>query len=148
MTLWVLVANSSFAEIFSINHSPKKMKREHYLDFPKGREKSGDILSDRPGRTFESMGNSRHAVGKKVDVHSHEQQVFAHQLVDLLRKSSSEQLFDQLILIAPPKFLGELRAILPEFLKQQVSKEINKDLPASLSERERMEHVDRLLALT
>lgn len=152
MSLWVLVANSSLAEIFSVNG--KEIKLVQRLENPSGRQKSGEILTDRPGRSFEGRGRggagsqgSRHALGTEIDVHLHEMQIFAHKLADILRKEKSLNSFDKLDIIAPPQFLGELRAILSDPIKKCISKEINKEIPATLSEHEKMDSIRKFLDL-
>lgn len=152
MGLWVLVSNSSYAEIYSIKG--KEITLVQALDHPEGRLKSGEILSDRPGRSFEGrgrggagIGGSRHALGSEVDVHMHEQQVFAKQIADVLQKEKSANKFDQLDIIAPPQFLGELRIILSDSVKKSIKKEINKEIPTTLSPQERIEWLCRFLEL-
>ena len=139
MSLWVLITNSSFAEIYCVNRNGKEIKKIHHIDFPKGREKGTDILSDRPGRSFDRMGDGRHALGTTVDLHSHEQKVFARQVIDILKKEKNENRFEHLAIFAPPQFLGEIRAALSDNLKSCVVKEFNKDIPEYLSEQERID---------
>ena len=143
MKHWVLVANASFAEIFEV--SGKDIKTLHYFDYPVGRLKSGDILSDRPGRTYDSVGDGRHAVGTKVDVHLHEIQTFAHSLVAVLKKAKSENAFDRLTLISPPQFLGELRHLLNDSLKKCVHQEFAKDISADESQNAKIAFVRHCL---
>lgn len=146
MTLWVLVANSSMAEIYAVKTNGT-IQVVHHLSFPDGRKKGNELYSDRPGRGFESMGLGRHGYSSEVDAHVHEQEIFAHQLSELLNKAKSENEFDKLVLIAPPKFLGELRSSLTEQIKKCISKEINKEVPATFSDGERLEHVCKLLEI-
>jgi protein required for attachment to host cells len=152
MGLWVIIANNSFAEIYAVEKNGRDIHRIHEVDFPKGRQKSGELLSDRPGRGFEapknsggSSGFSRHAYGTQVDVHSHEQQVFALQLSEILQKGLTDHSFDSLAIIAPPSFLGELRNKLSHGVNKTITKEINKDIPSSLSKQERIATICRLL---
>lgn len=147
MTLWVVVANSSFAEVLAINGNGRDIQRVHHLEFPQGRERSGDILTDRPGRSYDSMGVGRHALGSKVDPHTQEQFQFAHQLVNLLHKAKSENNFSDLVIIAPPQFLGELRKIYPDTLKKCISREIIKNLPESMGHQARVDEIYTLLDL-
>ncbi len=144
---WVMVANSSSADIFAINNG-HDMERIYHIDFPDGREKSGKILSDRPGRSFDRRGGNRHALGTEVDVHMHEQQIFARQLAELLHKAKCDNEFSKLALIAPPQFLGELRNMLSDLVKKSIYKEINKDIPAARSEQERKDSICKFLELT
>jgi protein required for attachment to host cells len=149
MTRWILVANSSFAEIFSLEG--RELTKVKQLDNPEGRLKSGEILTDRPGRGFASgtrtggQSNRRSAYSSEVGPHQHEQQVFAHKIADMLRQAKGINAFDKLDIIAPPQFLGDLRKVLPLSVRQCVDKEINKDISSSLSELERLEDVRRFL---
>lgn len=153
MKLWVVVANSSYAEIFATEHNGRDFHKVQQIDFPEGRKKSGSMLSDRPGRGFEGAKNSpgakfgRHAYSSEVDIHMHEQQVFAHKIADVLRKGRADNAFERLALIAPPQFLGELRIALTDAVRKVLFKEINKDIPSSHNERERIEEICRLLEM-
>lgn len=143
MKHWVVIANASFAEIFDVQG--KNIKALHYFDYPEGRMKSGDILTERPGRGHDSFGYGRHAVGTKVDVHLHELQTFIHSLVAVLKKAKSENAFDRLTLIAPPQFLGEMRLLLNENLRKCVDKEFAKDISADLSQNDKIAFVRHYL---
>lgn len=147
MTMWVLVANSSFAEIFAVDRNGRDIRKMHQLDFPGGRLKGGDVYSDKSGRTHDSIGPGRHSMSSEVDFHSHEQKVFAHQIGTLLRKAKEENAFDRLALIAPPQFLGELRQALHETVQKLIYKEINKEIHSDLTEYQRIEALCRFLDL-
>lgn len=143
--MWVVLGNSSFVEFYSVEGN--EITKRNRIDFPEGRMKDNLIVSDRPGRGFDSMGGSRHSYGTQVDIHSHERSIFAHKIIDLLSKGQNERAFDQLAIIAPPEFLGELRRLLPESLQKLVKKELGKDLPESLSEKDRLDHIYKLLEI-
>ena len=144
---WVLVANSSYAMILEVKGLGKEIHLLQKIDFPDGRKRDRDINTDKPGRAFASTGAVRHAVGSSVDPHQHEQEIFAHQLSKLLHKAKSEQQFDDLSIIAPAHFLGELKAVLTDQVKHAIAKEVSKDLPATLSNEQRDEHVAKYLDL-
>lgn len=143
--MWILIANSSFAEIYELEQG-KEMHRARFIDFPDGRKKSGELDNARPGRSHE-MGGKRHAYEPRTDTHTHEVQLFANNLAQILHKAHSEHLFDKLSLVCPPHFLGELRSLLTEQLRKNIHKEVNKDLPAYLSEHERIDQLYKLLDL-
>jgi len=48
-------------------------------------------------------------------------------ILDAERKKNA---FEQLVVVAPPQFLGDLRASMPDHLKHLIVREINKDLSA------------------
>lgn len=150
MTHWVLIANSSFAEIFSVENG-KEIKKLKLIDFPEGRAKGSSFVSDKPGRGFERVGRdgkgSRHALTSDVDPHEHELQLFVHKLADELHKAKSENAFSKLSIIAPPHFLGELRSTISLMVKESIDKEINKDIPEYMSEGERIDALCKYLEI-
>ena len=139
---WILVANESEARLLQSQKSEKTRIIKEF-DNPNGKAKSRDVNSDRPGRSFDSAGMARHAMAPDVDLRSHERQVFAKKLGDYLHKELSENRFEQLALIAPPQFLGELRKNISDSLKNCVVVELSKDLPAhSVSNHELVKQLD------
>lgn len=146
-TMWILSANSSFAKIYEVTGKGKNIVEIQHFDFPEGRMKSGEILNERPGRAFDRVGVGRHALGTEVDVHMHEQKVFAHQLAKALYDGKVNNSYEQIAIVAPPQFLGEIKLSLEDQVKKCVIKEVNKDLPIHLSEKERIEHLCKYLDL-
>lgn len=144
-TIWVVNANSSFVEIFSIIPG-REVHRVHHEEFLDAKKKGGTVNSDRAGRSFDSMGASRHAYSE-VDLRAHEQQVFAHMIADILRKEFNNHAIEKLALIAAPEILGQIRLALPPHIQKVVYKEINKDVPAYLSESDRIERICQLLEI-
>lgn len=90
--------------------------------------KSGDILADRPGRTFEAAGPGRSAKENPTDPRRHLKREFARTVVESLRKAMLSGRFDRLILVAPPAFLGDLRDLLPKDLQDKVAGDVARDL--------------------
>lgn len=147
MNMWVVIASSSYAEIFSVNNSGVDIKTVHYLDFPDGRKKSGEVDTDKPGRNYQKGGSTRHAYSPHDSVHHHEQKVLAGMIAEVLRKDHADNAFDNLIIIAPPSFLGELRPALTKAVKECVSKELAKEISSDLSTKDRMEMLRKMLDL-
>lgn len=153
MKLWVLIANSSFAEIYAVEKNGLSITKVQEIDFPDGRKKDSELLSERPGRGFEGpkpgggKNYGRHAYSTAIDAHTHEQQVFAHRLAEILYKGKNDRSYEQLAIIAPPEFLGELRQTLAENVKKSIYKEVNKDIPASQKQQDRIDSICRLLDL-
>jgi len=81
---------------------------------------------DRPGRTVDSVGASRHAEEPRDDLHREEKARFARFIASRLEDRHRE--FDALVVVAPPQILGEMRkAIGPQATRRLVS-EVDKDL--------------------
>lgn len=143
-TLWVLIANNSNAKIFSVKGLGKEITKIHDLDHPNSRKKSGEILTDRPGRAYDRVGVGRHAVGKDPMVHEH--QVFAEKLSEILRKGFDQGSYEEIALIASPQFLGAIRQSLSDPVKKLVGNEVDKDIVAT-SEAECIDLMCRYLNL-
>jgi len=146
-TLWALVANSSNAQIFEIKGHGHSISKIHHIDHPDGRKKSGDVNTDRQGHGSAHVGSHTHSHAAEVDPHSREQENFAHTLASQVEKAHNEKAFNELALVAPAPFLGKLKQAFGDALKKCVTKEVSKDLPDSLSEKEVVDHLTRYLDL-
>lgn len=126
--VWVLVADAARARLFQVEPP------QQTLSAALGRELIGsnlpnrEIASDRPGRTFDSGGEGRHAKEPPTDPARHAQAEFARDVVQLLDENRESRSFDRLIVVAPPQFLGDLRAAMSQQLRAAVSAEVAKDL--------------------
>lgn len=86
-----------------------------------------DQKTDAPGRTFASGGAGRSAY-EEVDFHQLEEDRFAAETAELLRKRALRNDFESLIIVAPPKTLGELRKHYHKEVEKRLAGEIAKDL--------------------
>lgn len=125
---WILIADSARARIF-FNDGPGqgiKLLSDKVIRHPTppGRE----IMSDRPGRTFDSVGGGRHAKEPRTDPRKVEKRSFTHELAAMLDDGLKQGKFERLVLVAPPGELGLLRAELSAAVRKRVSAELNKDL--------------------
>lgn len=133
----IVVADGARARIY-VDHAAEDEPRPVLLDDLEGdRRPSREIGVERPGRVHESADTARHAYAPRVDWHTFEKHLFARRVVDLVEQADHRHGFDRLVLVAPPKALGELRAALPERLGRRVEAELGKDL-TGLSEHELM----------
>jgi len=124
---WVLVADQGRARILSGSGNSPLIEMETLLN-PDARMHQQDLVSDRPGRAFDSTGMGRHGMGTQVDPKEEEAIRFARTVVDHLERGRQERQFERLILIAAPHFLGLLRKDLHAPLAAAVSNEVAKDL--------------------
>lgn len=126
---WILAADSSRAIIYAVESRVKPLREVDALVHPEGRELEQDMTSDRPGRAFDTTGlGGRHAMGKEVDPKRHEAQLFAKRLADRVDQGRTHGEFEQLILVAPPAFLGQLRDSLNDQVLKLVSQSLDKNL--------------------
>ena len=89
--------------------------------------KDGDQKSDAPGLSISSVGSGRSTMDE-VDFHQQEEDRFAADAADLLKQRALANDFESLIVIAPPRTLGELRKHYHDSVSARISGEINKDL--------------------
>lgn len=83
--------------------------------------------TDRPGRRPGSDGVSQSAVGE-TDFHQLAEQKFAARIAEDLYRMGHAQEFAALVVVAPPRMLGDLRAALHPEVTQRIVAEIPKDL--------------------
>ena len=86
-----------------------------------------DQKSDGAGRTGLSAGPGTHAYSE-TDFHQLEEDRFAAQTADILNQGALRNEYDSLIVVAPPRTLGELRKHYHKEVSRRLTGEIAKDL--------------------
>lgn len=93
-----------------------------------------------PGAPNVAQGGSGHARGggaqfapsrgsfEQTDFHQLEEDRFAAEVADLLKKSALRNDFESLIIVAPPKTLGEMRKHYHKEVSERLTGELDKDL--------------------
>ena len=82
---WILIANGTRARIV-INDGPGHgIKPEPEREFEGVNAPDRDLVSDKPGRSFDRAGQGRHGMEPRSSPHEHEQRVFHHELALYLR---------------------------------------------------------------
>ncbi|SEQ66272.1 host attachment family protein [Thalassovita taeanensis] len=125
---WVLVADGKkalFLENITDEKDPNlKVVRVQQQDNPR----DGEQTSDRPGHTVTAGGGGRRAAMEGADWHQIAEDTFAAEIADILYQRAHAGAFRHLVLVAPPKTLGELRKHLHAEVTACVVAEIAKDL--------------------
>jgi protein required for attachment to host cells len=127
-TAWILVVERAKALIYESHGPGLPLKCVSELDNPRGRLREREVNSDRPGRAFDRVGGGRHAHSSEEDVADHDARTFVAQLIEQLEQGRSRHAFVRLVLVAPPKLLGMLRAAMPEALGAMVAATLPKDI--------------------
>jgi protein required for attachment to host cells len=83
--------------------------------------------TDRPGRTYSSMGPGRSSVSQ-TDWHALEEHKFAHEVAATLERIVRERAIEALVVVAPPRALADLRKAFHPDVKKRIIAEIDKDL--------------------
>ncbi|MDX9768464.1 MAG: host attachment protein [Ectothiorhodospiraceae bacterium] len=128
MTTWVVVADASRARIFSAEKSFSPLVEIEGIAHPEARLHDQELISDRPGRTFDSAGEGRHAMGKETPPKKHEITRFAKELCDRVNNARATGVFSKLYIIAAPAFLGTMRGCMDDVTQKAVVGEVDKNL--------------------
>lgn len=126
--LWALVMNSSHARILrSLGWTPGP---DEEATTPPGEivrqfdaKQLGEIMSDRPGRSFASFSSRRSAMEYGSDPLAEETRGLIREVIAILEKHQRKGAFRELVIYAEPQVLGELRKMLPGPLRALVTKE-------------------------
>jgi protein required for attachment to host cells len=123
---WVVVADSSRARLFV----QRGRTLEEFADRvnPEGRMNARELDADRGGRSFDIAGAGRHAMGREHDTKETRIIGFAKDIADEVGGARGRGDIDALVLVAPPEFLGHLRAALDEQSARLVRRSIDKNL--------------------
>ncbi|MBX6322452.1 MAG: host attachment protein [Rhodospirillaceae bacterium] len=125
-TTWIIVADGSRGRILS-NAGPGtglSLVAEH--EAPQARAHTAELGSDRPGRTADSMTPARHAMEPRVDWQRQEKERFVARLAEEI--AAARERYDRLVLVAPPRVLGELNRRLDEATRARIVGTLAKDL--------------------
>lgn len=142
---WIIVAGSARARIFTPVAPGEPWQTVHELQHPAARAHESELTSDGRGRTFDSQGPGRHAMGKSVPPKEHEAGKLRKELVDTIESARNAEQFERLVLVAAPALLGDLRKDLSAPAARLVDRELDKNL-AHMSVHEIMEHLPNEVA--
>jgi protein required for attachment to host cells len=129
MTTWIVVCDASRARVFSADERGQPWTLVETFEHPAGRLSSKEIApSSPPGRVIQNPSGRHTALESHHTPKESEGLRFAELLADHLDQSRTKHQFDDVVLVAPPHFLGVLNAALGRQLTKQVSATIGKDL--------------------
>lgn len=127
MSIWVVVADSAKARFLTAESRVAKLAEIHAMEHGEGRLREHDMISDRPGRAFDSAGEGRHAMSSQVGPKEQESIKFAKLVADYLEGERNNNSIDSLYVMASPEFLGHLRNHFSDSLSQLVTASIDKN---------------------
>ena len=122
---WMCVADANQARILARITPRSKLAAVttliHEEGYAHGRHEA-------PGRSQESATTARHSFVDADGPVRREKREFAHEVADYLNRAAARGEFDELVVAAPARFLGDLRATLDAPARRRVAAEIIKDL--------------------
>ncbi len=126
--IWVVAASQQLARLFETESISSPLTEiEDFID-PSARLHARELETDRPGRHPGGVSGSRHAMTPRSDVKDEALRVFTTDLCAGLRDAHHSGRFDELMLIAEPQVLGELRARLDDTTRKAVRGELARNL--------------------
>jgi protein required for attachment to host cells len=100
---------------------------EHAEEQPDPKDR--DIKTDAPGRTFSGVGMSEgRSAYTEEDYHQQEEDRFAADTADMLKARALSNDYAALVVVAPPRALGELRKHYHKEVEKRLVAEVAKDL--------------------
>src|SRR3954471_24075395 len=128
MNTWILVADACGARLFMTFDNGKSLNLLERFSHAQSRAMEAELVSDRSG----SGRSSSHSMPSTKQAHTTHKELeavgFAAVLNDYLLHAIQHHKFQSLILVAPPHFLGLLRAELDPTVAQLISTTVAKDL--------------------
>ncbi len=128
MAMWILVCDASRAVLYSADRRGQEWQAVGAYQHPESRLKNSQLSPSEPGHAAKSKGTARHtALQPDTSPKEAEFEHFAQQLADVLSAGHKQQKFDGAVLVAPPHFLGLLRARLSTEVEKRVVASIDQD---------------------
>ncbi len=135
---WIAVADGAQARILATTDG-RDFAEVEALASADAHTRTHDLVSDRQGRGHESMAPAHHAIEARHDAHELAKEAFLRTVADRLLRGAQDYRYERLVLIAPKRQLGSLRACLDAQVRHKVTAEHGKDLTnlptAALNER-------------
>ena len=125
---WILIADGGHARVLETIGIGNPLSQVQHMAFETELPPSRELGTDQPGRTHESMGATRHAVGEKTDPHRELKRGFAQEIARRLGTALNARAFARLVIVAPPVTLGDLRQAMSKAVSDHVAAEVAKDL--------------------
>jgi protein required for attachment to host cells len=123
---WILVCDGAKALVLQNagnRAKPRLVTREVY---EQNDRKTREIGTDKPGRSFSSVGEGRSAYDH-TDFHEQEEHRFLAQLAERLHKAVLGGEMQALIVVAPPRAIGVLRREFSNHVRGTVRAEVERD---------------------
>ena len=127
--IWFVLADGAKARILQRKSSdPRHFEVVADEESTEAQLHGHDLVADQAGRSYESATPLRHAIEGKTDPHEAAKLRFETQIAELINRAAAQGLFDTLVLVAPPRVLGDMRQALSAQARERLILEEGKDL--------------------
>ncbi len=135
---WIVLADEGRARILEMTQPGRDLEEVEELTDPAAHAHNADFRHDAYGRRSAPDGHGgagnqttmRGTVTASAgeDKLDHEAELFARRVSERLTQAHRQQRYQQLRIVAAPRFLGRLRKVLDREVSEAVVEEIDKDL--------------------
>lgn len=129
---WIVAADSSRARFLQVAGRERLVEIESLLN-PEARMDERELTTDAHPRFRGTAGPGSDR--QETTAQEHATDLFAKRVGDYLEQARHQGRYDELVIVAPPKFLGTLRGELGKEVEKLVVEELPKDL-SWLNERQ------------
>jgi len=146
---WIVLADSSRARIYLTDHDLNEARLIRELDHPESRIKESELATGMKG----SIGPRQRGSGNRGNLHGHrpstdpqtgahqvELEKFAREIAQELEHARVQGACEEIVLAAPPQFLGLIRQFLKVDVERMVRARISKNL-VRIEERDVAERI-------
>jgi protein required for attachment to host cells len=123
-TTWIVAADASRARIMQVADQERLLEIEDFVN-PEGRLQDRELTTDANPRLHGPGGMSAREEPSAVE---HAVEMFSKRIGNYLEKARTDHRYDRLYLVAPPKFLGQIRKDLGKEVEKLVVEDLDKDL--------------------
>jgi len=127
--MWIVVADGARGLVLVNEGNALEPELKVVRVYEQDNPKTSDQGRDKPPRSFQSFSDSRSSIAT-TDLHQRAEDRFVDQIVADLAKDSAAGAFDDLVIVAPPAALGEMRKAAHGALAKQIVATLDKDLTA------------------
>jgi protein required for attachment to host cells len=130
-TTWVVVADEAIARVLQWPAAGDELESVEELTDPEAHAAGAEFRYDAHGRRAGGAGQrgpSSVTTSSGVDVQHLEAEEFARRVAQRLEEAQQQHRYDELRIVAAPRFLGLLRKSLSGNVAKSVTEEIDKDL--------------------
>lgn len=128
MKHWIVVADAGSCRIWETNARLADWSLVQSMENERIHLDASELKSGQRGRMITGPGGAHSAYESNTEPHEVERERFAKEIGDTLNLALTQNRWDRLVLAAPPKFLGLLRAELSDGAAKRVAASLHHDL--------------------
>ncbi len=143
---WILIANGARARVLEHAGRGARLSPVKNMDFSSETLSVSQIMADKAGRAFSSVGKSRSAMEQKTNPVDKREADFIKLVAQKINEKFCNKRFDRLVIFAAPHAMGDLRKMLSEEVKFTIIAEVAKDL-TKVPNDEIIKHLENIMVV-